>query len=59
MVLGAVAGGDLLRRAGCAVEWDGQPGTKLTLVGFTWDRLPTNPPWGARACAAALRARPR
>lgn len=46
---------DQLRRAGFAVEWNGDPGTKLSIVDFIWDRLPDDPPWGIHACIAALR----
>lgn len=48
---------ELLRAAGFTVDWNGEPSTKLALTGFTWDRLPDDPPWGPRACIAALRAR--
>lgn len=48
---------ELLRGAGFTVDWNGEPGTKLALTGFRWDRLPDDPPWGVPACVAALRKR--
>lgn len=48
---------ELLRGAGLTVEWNGDPTKKLALTGFLWDRLPGDPPWGVRACIAALAAR--
>jgi hypothetical protein len=45
---------DKLRAAGFEVQWDGLPTTKLTLVNFTWDRMPEKSAWCTERCIERL-----